>query len=89
MELQEMYHHHYLDPLDDEIDLGPMDEHPFHSSGDEAACSKREVDEEDKLDVAVPPPEADLQAAGVELEVPVAVAAAPTVDAPVAMDLDD
>jgi hypothetical protein len=87
LELQEMHHH--WDPSDDEVELGPFDEHPFHSSGDEADCSKREVGDEDELNDAVPPPEADLQAAGGELEVPVAAAAAPMLEAPVAMELDE
>jgi hypothetical protein len=94
MELQVLFHHHW-DSSDEEIDLGPFDEHPFHSSGDEAECSKRALKnkKDDELDGAVlpePEPEPDLMAAVNEGEEPAAVAAAaPIVEPAVAMEMDD
>ena len=35
---------------DDEVGLGPFDEHQFHSSADEAECSQRGPDEEENID---------------------------------------
>jgi hypothetical protein len=79
LELHALFHHHW-DPSDDEIDLGPFDEHPFHSSGDEAECSKRQPREEEELGGVVPL-DADLQA----LEEPAVPAAAPMMEPAIAM----
>jgi len=89
LELHEMQDH--WDPLNDAIDLGPFDEHPFHSSGDEAERSQRALeDDAGGMGDGAVPPEPDLQAAEDEIEGhAVAAAAAPILDAPVAMEMDD
>jgi hypothetical protein len=88
LELHEMQDH--WDALDDAIDLGPLDEHPFHSSADEAECSQRPLEDDAGGMGGAVPPEPDLQAAEDEIEGhAVAAAAAPILEAPVAMELDD
>jgi hypothetical protein len=80
---QRLHELQWWNPSLDEAELVPFDEHAFHSSADEAECSQRQMEdaaEHDAFAVAVLPAEG-VQAAG--------EAAAPTLDAPVAMELDD